>query len=208
MNNFQIIKTFLTRCLPLMAFVFACSFNLGAQDDCDFGLTAITVGGGAWDSEISWNITDASGATVAEGAAGAYEVCLDPASCYTLNMQDAYGDGWNDAVADLGAFGSFSLLEGSEGSEQLGDCGGGGGGDLGCTYPDATNYNDLATSDDGSCVFEECDPNAGYEQGYAAGVESVDCPDVSSCPADLNGDGTITTGDLLVFLGAFGTICD
>ena len=23
------------------------------------------------------------------------------------------------------------------------------------------------------------------------------------CPADLNGDGTVTTGDLLIFLGAF-----
>ena len=42
-----------------------------------------------------------------------------------------------------------------------------------------------ALSDDGSCTFDIANP----------------------CPADLNGDGSITTGDLLIFLGAFGTIC-
>ena len=206
MNNIQIFKTLLCRSLPFSAFVFACSFNLCAQDDCDFGLTPVTVGGGTWDSEISWNITDYNGDVVAEGLApDEQELCLDPALCYTFNMFDAYGDGWNDAVADLGPFGSFSLLEGSEGSEQFGDCGGGGGEEvLGCTYSDASNYNDLATSDDGSCVFEECDPNAGYDAGFEAGVDSVD----NTCPSDLNGDGSITTGDLLVFLGSFGTVCD
>jgi len=55
----------------------------------------------------------------------------------------------------------------------------------GCTYPDATNYDGTALTDDGSCTFEIANP----------------------CPADLNGDGSITTGDLLIFLGAFGTIC-
>jgi hypothetical protein len=55
----------------------------------------------------------------------------------------------------------------------------------GCTYPDASNYNGDSSSDDGSCVFDIANP----------------------CPADLNGDGSITTGDLLIFLGAFGTIC-
>ncbi|MGY8918655.1 MAG: hypothetical protein ACKVJ6_10295, partial [Flavobacteriales bacterium] len=56
----------------------------------------------------------------------------------------------------------------------------------GCTYPDAANYNDVAINDDGTCTFDIANP----------------------CPADLNGDGSITTGDLLVFLGAFGTICE
>jgi len=55
----------------------------------------------------------------------------------------------------------------------------------GCTYPDASNYDGAAISDDGTCTFDIANP----------------------CPADLNGDGSITTGDLLIFLGAFGTIC-
>jgi hypothetical protein len=174
--------------------------------DCDFGLTPVSVGGGAWDSEISWNITDSNGDVVAEGGAPEdQEVCLDPASCYTVNMQDAYGDGWNGAVMTVGDELTFTLEEGSEGSEQFGDCGGGGGEEvLGCTYSDASNYNALATSDDGSCIFDYCDPNAGYDAGFEAGVDSVE----NTCPSDLNGDGSITTGDLLVFLGSFGTLCE
>jgi len=56
---------------------------------------------------------------------------------------------------------------------------------MGCTYPEATNYDETATNDDGSCEFELADP----------------------CPGDFNGDGEYTTSDLLVFLGLFGTSC-
>jgi hypothetical protein len=55
----------------------------------------------------------------------------------------------------------------------------------GCTYPDAENYDPTAGSDDGSCTFDLQNP----------------------CPADLNQDGSVTTADLLQFLGAFGTVC-
>ena len=56
---------------------------------------------------------------------------------------------------------------------------------MGCTYPDAANYDETATNDDGSCTFDIANP----------------------CPTDLNGDGQTTTSDLLIFLGAFGTDC-
>jgi hypothetical protein len=56
---------------------------------------------------------------------------------------------------------------------------------MGCTYPDASNFDETATNDDGSCEFEIANP----------------------CPTDLNGDGQTTTSDLLIFLGAFGTEC-
>lgn len=55
----------------------------------------------------------------------------------------------------------------------------------GCTYPDAENYDPNAGTDDGSCTFDLQNP----------------------CPADLNQDGSVTTADLLQFLGAFGTVC-
>ena len=55
----------------------------------------------------------------------------------------------------------------------------------GCTYPDATNYAGGALTDDGSCTFDIVNP----------------------CPADLTGDGAVTTADLIEFLGAFGTVC-
>ena len=55
----------------------------------------------------------------------------------------------------------------------------------GCTYADASNYDSAASNDDGSCEFDFANP----------------------CPADLNEDGSVTTADLLQFLGAFGTVC-
>nr|MBC8518613.1 hypothetical protein [Euryarchaeota archaeon] len=57
---------------------------------------------------------------------------------------------------------------------------------LGCKYPDADNYDVLATEDDGSCTFPI---------------------NTSTCDGDLDGDGSVSTADLLLFLGAFGTAC-
>jgi hypothetical protein len=56
---------------------------------------------------------------------------------------------------------------------------------VGCMYNDADNYDVLATLDDGSCTF------------------TID----TACPGDLDGDGWIITGDLLLFLALFGTAC-
>jgi len=56
---------------------------------------------------------------------------------------------------------------------------------FGCTYPSADNFTAGATLDDGSCTFTSANP----------------------CPADLNGDGSVTTADLLVFLVDFGGTC-
>ena len=56
----------------------------------------------------------------------------------------------------------------------------------GCTYADATNYDETAGNDDGSCEFDLSNP----------------------CPEDINQDGSVTTADLLLFLGAFGTVCE
>ena len=56
---------------------------------------------------------------------------------------------------------------------------------VGCTYPNADNFTAGATQDDGSCQFTIANP----------------------CPTDLNGDGSTTTADLLVFLVDFGNTC-
>ena len=52
--------------------------------------------GGSWQSEVSWEILDAAGDTVASGGApsGQLTASLDD-GVYTVNGYDAYGDGWN-----------------------------------------------------------------------------------------------------------------
>jgi len=56
----------------------------------------------------------------------------------------------------------------------------------GCLYQAAVNFNPLATIDNGSCAFPDCQSN---------------------CPADLDGNGLVGVADLLQFVVAFGTIC-
>jgi hypothetical protein len=55
-------------------------------------------------------------------------------------------------------------------------------------------------------MYDDCDPNAGYDAGYDAGAASVECPE-DNCPSDLNNDGFVSTADLLIFLGEFGIEC-
>ena len=53
----------------------------------------IIVGGGSWDSEISWDIEG----TEFSGITGTHNICLN-SGCYDFNMYDSYGDGWNGAT--------------------------------------------------------------------------------------------------------------
>ena len=79
---------------------------------------------------------------------------------------------------------------------------------FGCTYNLATNFNSEATADDGSCVYEECDLEIAYDIGYTDGVDSVVGNETYSCPSDLDGDGAVTTNDLLILLSSFGEYCE
>lgn len=84
----------------------------------------------------------------------------------------------------------------------------------GCTFVLACNYDPQATQDDGSCTYEECSgctfegaPN--YDP--AALIDDGSCLfDVvgNFCQGDLNGDGVISTLDLLDFLSVYGEVCD
>ncbi|HJM47457.1 MAG TPA: hypothetical protein QGH56_06510, partial [Candidatus Marinimicrobia bacterium] len=55
----------------------------------------ISCDGGSWQSEVSWQIYDGAGNMVAEGGAPfAGDASLDD-GVYSVDGQDAYGDGWN-----------------------------------------------------------------------------------------------------------------
>ncbi|MBM55703.1 MAG: hypothetical protein CMB32_03995 [Euryarchaeota archaeon] len=132
------------------------------------GCYTISVDEGSWPAEISWNVLGAFGGLVTGGAAteitfnvGSGDQCV--VGC-DISCACNYDPAANISDVDQCVF------EGCDG----------------CTYPDATNYDETAVSDNGTCEFDIANP----------------------CPADLNGDGSITTGDLLIFLGAFGTICE
>ena len=58
---------------------------------------------------------------------------------------------------------------------------------LGCTYNSASNFDPLASTDDGSCLFDFTP---------------------STCSADLDGNGQVGTPDLLSFLTQFGAVCN
>ena len=121
----------------------------------------ITVGGGSWDSEIGWSL-DLNGTVYASGGAGTATECI-PNGCYTLNMTDSYGDGWNGATYTLTDDAGNVLATGDLDNAQQGDgltngtdllqigtndCG------LGCTDSAACNYDEGASFDDGSCNFD------------------------------------------------------
>ena len=137
----------------------ACNFDSAADCDdascCFDNCVTITVGGGSWDSEVSWSLVESSGgALVASGfAPESQDLCL-PDNCYTMIMNDALGDGWNGATWSIdetggGAnYGSGTLDGGFSGAAGLGipvACG--------CTDSSACNYDSTAVTDDGSCTF-------------------------------------------------------
>ena len=118
----------------------------------------ITVGGGSWTSEVSWDITDANGAIMASGVVGspAWSGTI-PSGCYDMNMYDSYGDGWNGSTYSIvdqtsgQIYATGGLTSGAYGVDNV--CWGVTGG---CTDPAATNYDPLAAFDDGSCTYSSC----------------------------------------------------
>ena len=69
-----------------------------------------------WQSEVSWTLTNSAGTVVLSGGApySSTECLVD--DCYTLAMSDAYGDGWNGNIFDMGTYGNATLASGSTGS--------------------------------------------------------------------------------------------
>ncbi len=131
------------------------------------GCYTLIVTDGTFPSEVSWTI-DGAAFNNTSGGPGTYSVGLGTACTEGCTLPFAPNYVSADSVDiennDLCDFTNYVM---------------------GCTYPDAANYNETATNDDGSCTFDIANP----------------------CPTDLNGDGQTTTSDLLIFLGAFGTDC-
>lgn len=173
----------------------AANYNANANYDdgscvyaptCEDGtMLTLSMTFGSFANEVSYQITDASGAVVFTSApyqnqSGSIEfVCL-PNGCYTVVMQDSFGDGWNGGYLNIygnGAVTAYTLQTGSisvgvlsvnaEGCEPNVSSG--------CTNPTADNYNSTAVIDDGSCVFSGCTDQTALNFDYNATVDDGSC---------------------------------
>ena len=128
--------------------------------------------GELWVNEISWDIVNTAGEIVLAGNGYSNQndstqsmlvACL-PNGCYTANLYDSFGDGWNGATLTLifngneivvgmpsGSADSFSFGINATGCADGNDA-------TGCTDPEAVNYNPAATEDDGSCLYSQNGP--------------------------------------------------
>jgi hypothetical protein len=79
----------------------ACNYNVldtDATNCCYDECLTFFAGGGTFDNEISWQVLDGA-SVIASGVANVpngVSVCL-PEGCYTVNLYDSFGDGWNGA---------------------------------------------------------------------------------------------------------------
>ena len=158
--------------------------------------------------ETTWTVSDASGSTVwsggpygSSGTSYSETACLST-GCYTLTVNDSYGDG---ICCGYGQ-GSFELSSGGEVLVTGGEFGETVSLDFcleatevaGCTDPSAANYNPAATVDDGSCIAAVlgCTTSAACNYNPAANVEDGSCEFPvqyytcdGDCISDDDGDG-------------------
>ena len=137
----------------------ACNYSADAniEGSCDYSCLCdgvpVSCDGGTWQSEVSWEIVGCNGVVALSGGAPFTE-CVDVydiPDVYTINMYDAYGDGWNGNVLTIGdaTYDVTTNGDGAFASVQVGgDCP-----IVGCMDPAATNYNPDAVEEDGSCEY-------------------------------------------------------
>ena len=136
------------------------------EDGCTENLVTVQISTQLWGSEVSWSLVNEEGVEVASGSGYTswntyYEYLCLPAGCYSMNMSDSWGDGWNGAyymVYGDGTYAEGSLLYGDYATDLIGVnsvCG-----DVaGCTDPAALNFNPQATMDDGTCIYNDNNGN-------------------------------------------------
>ena len=137
----------------------ACNYDPVAcieDGSCCYSICAdISVTSGIFPSEISWTLLDPFGASVLSGGAPFVgSVCLEyPCEFYTLNMLDAFGDGWDAAEFTISVPGiwsfSTSLTSGVSGAADFFT------GVSGCTNPLACNFDPAASCDNGGCIVQD-----------------------------------------------------
>ena len=114
----------------------------------------------AGNTSFGWQIDNMEGETILEYNIDTPEIgnycsnyCFED-GCYIITMTDTWGSGWFGTTLNIGEE-SFTLQTGSSGIAAFAynsdiDC------EIGCTDAEASNYNENAILDDGSCVIFGC----------------------------------------------------
>lgn len=180
--------------------------GLTQAQDCDVNVEALLTPG-SWPTEVSWTLSDASGVIIAEGSnPNGVDIistfCISSTECYTLELMDSFGDGWNGATLSFNSedWGwmspDYSIVNGSFAIFTIGLAECADAAIAGCMDPTAMNYNPFATEDDGSCEYFTqlgcTDPAASNYNPYAT-------EDDGSCQYPCGED--LTTG--LLYLCTF-----
>jgi len=162
---------------------------------CDNNSVALTFNAGTFLDEVSFNVTDADGNILLESMPGSeasdtyvYSLCLDD-GCYTINMYDSFGDGWNGGslVGEVNGAEvlNTTLIDGEYGTDVLSV---NGGDDCvsvsptpGCTDEAACNYDADATYNDYSCTYPGCMDEAALNYNWNAGCDDGSCEYAPDC---------------------------
>ena len=149
--------------------LFNLSFVFNSQAQCEDIQTETTTITGEWGDEMSWELygPEPNSQNMVASFQGLYDynssidtLCLLP-GCYAVVMYDSWGDGWNGGSLNIElpeedisvSFNDgFLAYETFDVGIDTDDC----VWELpGCTDPNAENYTEGATLDDGSCFISE-----------------------------------------------------
>jgi hypothetical protein len=188
--------------------VFSCNYiNFEILTDC-------------WGGEVSWDLVDDATATVIASVAGNtlasstlhnWEYCL-PDGCYTLTINDSFGDGLSGIASGCAIDGDYSVVEyGGNVLVQMATPNYGSqvihnfcfAGNEGCTDTSACNYDSTAVTDDGSCQYLDacgvcggsgtvagCTDNSACNYNAAANCDNGSCQYLDACGV-CGGSGTV-----------------
>ena len=201
----------------------SCATAAGAMTNGTTEITEVFVTGPwcGWCGSEGYNVlTDADGDGIFSVEIAAltgdveYKYAVNGFADQEQLVDDMVAGGTCAPVTDFAGFANRQTTAGSTTNDVYGTCGiceDSAG--TGCTDPAYVEFDPYATTDDGSCgtlAVYGCPYEAATNYNPLANVDDLSCEFElvdNSCPADLDGDGSVTTTDLLSFLASFGANC-